>query len=420
MSDLAHLKIWGDPAIREGLSWYLDVAENRRPAKFRIAATLATQIDPVASSEDALWDELDRLTPKFLGRRQAIRAGAPLQDMAEGPSLLELCRELVYRMLAHCNFCPWNCRVDRLAGAKFGACKLASASRVSSHFHHTGEELFFRGTEGSGTIFFTACNMRCAFCQNGDISTDKDNGEETDPRTLAAMAWTLRREGCHNINWVGGEVVIHLHAIVDAIALLGRDFTPTQAELRRAYRTKADRWFRFDEMPDKAVYEGKFNAPMLWNSNFFMTLESMKILRVLADVWLPDFKFGPGRCAMTLAKTPWYWETVTRNIALIAEWGEDFSIRHLVMPNHVGCCTYPVLEWIAEHVAAAPVNVMAQFHPDNFCDPASTKYRDKYAEIARSPSSTELNNSWRRARELGLKFETTTFERGNPLDMLEM
>jgi putative pyruvate formate lyase activating enzyme len=259
--------------------------------------------------------------------------------------------------------------------------------------------------------------MRCAFCQNGDISTDKDNGEETDPRTLAAMAWTLRREGCHNINWVGGEVVIHLHAIVDAIALLGRDFAPTPVELRRARRTKADRLFWFDETPDKAVYRGKFNAPMLWNSNFFMTLESMKILHVLADVWLPDFKFGPGRCAMALAKTPWYWETVTRNIALIAEWGEDFSIRHLVMPNHVECCTYPVLEWIAEHVAAAPVNVMAQFHPDNFCDPASTKYRDKYAEIARRPSSTELNNSWRRARELGLKFETTTFERCNTSDV---
>jgi len=65
--------------------------------------------------------------------------------------------------------------------AKFGACKLASASRVSSHFHHTGEELFYRGTQGSGTIFFTSCNMRCAFCQNGDISTGKDNSEETDP-----------------------------------------------------------------------------------------------------------------------------------------------------------------------------------------------------------------------------------------------
>jgi putative pyruvate formate lyase activating enzyme len=138
-----------------------------------------------------------------------------------------------------------------------------------------------------------------------------------------------------------------------------------------------------------------------------MTLESMKILRVLTDVWLPDFKFGPGRCAMMLAKTPWYWETVTRNVALLAEWGEDFSIRHLVMPNHVECCTYPVLEWIAECVPAAPVSVMAQF------DPASAKYRDKYAEIARRPTQTELDHSWRRARELDLKFETATFEHLN-------
>ena len=134
-----------------------------------------------------------------------------------------------------------------------------------------GEELFYRGTEGSGTIFFTSCNMRCAFCQNGDISTDKDNGEETDPRTLASMAWTLRREGCHNINWVGGEVVIHLHAIVDAIALLGRDFTPSPAELARARKTKADRFWQFDDIPAAALFDGAFNAPMLWNSNFFMT-----------------------------------------------------------------------------------------------------------------------------------------------------
>ena len=132
MSDLAHLKIWNDPAIRDSLSWYLDVAENRRPAKFRIAATLATQTDPAASSEDTLWAELERLTPVFLGRWRAIRAGAPLPATTDGPSLLEVCRELAYRMLAHCNFCPWNCRVDRMAGVKFGACKLASGSRVSS------------------------------------------------------------------------------------------------------------------------------------------------------------------------------------------------------------------------------------------------------------------------------------------------
>jgi putative pyruvate formate lyase activating enzyme len=277
-----------------------------------------------------------------------------------------------------------------------------------------GEELFYRGTEGSGTIFFTSCNMRCAFCQNGDISTDKDNGEETDPRTLASMAWTLRREGCHNINWVGGEVVIHLHAIVDAIALLGRDFT---AELARACKTKADRFWQFDDIPAAALFDGAFNAPMLWNSNFFMTLESMKILRILTDVWLPDFKFGPGRCAMTLAKTPRYWETVTHNIALLDKWGEDFSIRHLVMPNHVECCTYPVLDWIAQRVPAAPVNVMAQFHPDNFCDPESGKYREKYADIARRPVPVELDHCWGRARKLGLHFETVTFERRHVFNM---
>ncbi|WGS24847.1 radical SAM protein [Bradyrhizobium sp. ISRA464] len=417
MSDLAQLRVWDDPAIRGALSWYFDVAENRRPAKFRIAATIATQLDPAASSEDALWAELDELTPIFLARWQAIRAGAPLLSAADGPSLLELCRELAYRMLTHCNFCPWDCRIDRVAGTKFGACKLAAGSRVSSHFHHTGEELFYRGTQGSGTIFFTSCNMRCAFCQNGDISTDKDNGVETNPRTLAAMAWTLRREGCHNINWVGGEVVIHLHSIVHAIALLGRNYAPTQGELAHARKTKADRFLSFDEMPGAAIYDGRFNSPMLWNSNFFMTLESMKILRILTDVWLPDFKFGPGRCAMTLAKTPWYWETVTRNIALLDEWGEEFSIRHLVMPNHVECCTYPVLEWIAARVPAVPVNVMEQFHPDNFCDPASAKYRDRYAEIARRPTHAELEGSWRRARELGLQFETTTFERHNALGM---
>ncbi len=128
MSDLGSLKIWDDPAIRDALSWYLDVAENRRPAKFRIAATVATPLDLPASSEDALWGELDRLTPTFLARLAAIRAGAPLPTAAQGPSLLELARELAYRMLAHCNFCPWDCRVDRLKGAKLGACKLASGS----------------------------------------------------------------------------------------------------------------------------------------------------------------------------------------------------------------------------------------------------------------------------------------------------
>src|SRR6516225_1137203 len=91
MRDLAKLRVWDDPAIRGALAWYLDVAENRRPAKFRIAATVATQLDPATSSEDALWVELNCLTPIFVTRWQAIRAGALLPHAAEGPSLLELC-----------------------------------------------------------------------------------------------------------------------------------------------------------------------------------------------------------------------------------------------------------------------------------------------------------------------------------------
>jgi hyaluronate lyase len=89
--------------------------------------------------------------------------------------------------------------VRRLYRAQFPA-----FVRFAFHEAHPGEELVYRGTQGSGTIFFTSCNMRCSFCQNGDISTDKDNGEEVSARTLAAMAWQLRMEGCHNVNWVGG------------------------------------------------------------------------------------------------------------------------------------------------------------------------------------------------------------------------
>jgi putative pyruvate formate lyase activating enzyme len=186
---------------------------------------------------------------------------------------------------------------------------------VSAHFHHPGEELVYRGLDGSGTIFFTSCNMRCAFCPNGDISTDKNNGVLTDARTLATMAWLLRVEGCHNVNWVGGDPTIHLHTIVAAIALLGEGFTPSPEDVNRAFATKSDRMHWFDRSPDAAIYDGAFNVSMLWNSNFFMTPETIKILRLLIDVWLPDFKFGPGRCAMSIAKTLRYRETVTGNLA---------------------------------------------------------------------------------------------------------
>jgi putative pyruvate formate lyase activating enzyme len=413
MSEFEQLWVWSDPAIAASLGWYREVAENRRPAKFRIARTIPVTLSLEAAAEAALWDELERLTPVFLERLAAIREGAPLAPPAPGASLLELCRELARRMLAHCNFCAWDCQVDRTADGKLGACKLAADTRVSTYFHHHGEELVYRGRGGSGTIFFTSCNMRCAFCQNGDISTDKDNGTVVDARTLATMAWLLRLEGCHNINWVGGDPTIHLHTIVEAIALLGGDFAkPGREALARALAPKADHAFLSLLSREGASFEGAFNVPMLWNSNFFMSAEAMKLLRLVTDVWLPDFKFGPGRCAIALSRTPRYWETVTANLALIHAWGENLTIRHLVMPGHVDCCTRPVLEWIAAQMPGAPVNVMDQYRPDTFCDPLSPKYDPRYAAMARRPSGAEVRAAYKIAEDLSLAYDTITHEKG--------
>ena len=163
-SQMTDLNSSGCGAIRRspGRSAGTAVAANRKPAKFRIAATIPVSLALEDASEQALWEELDRLTPAFLSRWSDVRdAGAGLAPRTPSASLLDLCRELAWRMLGHCNFCRWDCRVDRREATKLGACKLGSATRVSSYFHHPGEELVYRGLDGSGTIFFTSCNMRC-------------------------------------------------------------------------------------------------------------------------------------------------------------------------------------------------------------------------------------------------------------------
>jgi putative pyruvate formate lyase activating enzyme len=258
---------------------------------------------------------------------------------------------------------------------------------------------------GSGTIFFTSCNMRCSFCQNGDISTDKDNGIPITPNLLALMVRQLRMEGCHNTNWVGGDPTIHLHTIVQAISILDSFKMPNMNIKRNKQQQyldyiegiKADNYY-FNAWKMNSQYafyqERFFNSPQLWNSNFFMSNETMYMLQSLMDAWLPDFKFGPGRCAVDLSKTPWYWETVTNNLRLIHEWEEDFIIRHLIMPDHVECCTKPVLDWIAKNMPDVPINIMDQYYPDNLCDPNSSKYRERYSEIARSPTKDEIVASY--------------------------
>ncbi len=412
------------------LPWYLAVSLNRMPAKYLISRSISCNIaDLRIESEKGLWQEHRNLMKTFLERWKAVRSGevditSDLAWQQKKSSLMDLDVELVNRMLTHCNFCRWNCQIDRRRSVqtdgfsetkKHGTCQLESTSKVSSYFHHRGEELVFRGNMGSGTIFFTSCNMRCSFCQNGDISTDKDNGIPITPNLLALMVWQLRMEGCHNTNWVGGDPTIHLHTIVQAIGMLdslkvkNEDLKPIKAVKADDYSSYFNPWRMNYEY---AFYQKRlFNSPQLWNSNFFMSKEAMDILRSLMDVWLPDFKFGPGNCAMELSRTPWYWDTVTNNLRLIHDWGEDFVIRHLIMPNHVECCTKPVLEWIARNMPEVPINIMDQFHPDNLCDPKSPKYRERYSEIARTPTTEEVISSYKYARDLGLNFEPLSCEK---------
>lgn len=403
--------LWVWSKIRNRLQWYYAVSTNSMPAKYLICKRIGVDdsINLNDSSNKELWDLLEHLSKEFLKvKGKIVRREVRLSDLAEPRvSLIDLCVELTKRMLKECNFCRWNCRVDRSKGIRYGACKLDHTSRVSSYFHHQGEEIVFRGVKGSGTIFFTSCNMRCAFCQNGDISTDRYNGLPVNAHDLASMIWQLRVEGCHNINWVGGEPTIHLHTIVEAISLLN---IKHNSRSMQCIKTDKGRW---SVDLSNATYENEFNAPQLWNSNFFMSNEALRILLLLIDVWLPDLKFGNGKCALTLSRTPWYWETVTDNIKRVYEQGEDMVIRHLIMPNHVECCTKPVLEWIAENTPDVPVNIMDQYYPDNLCDPYSPKYDPYYKDIARTPSREEILEAYMYAKRLGLDFEALSFEDKN-------
>src|ERR671922_867625 len=409
------------------LPWYFAVSINRMPAKYLISKFISCNITDLGlASEEELWEDHRSLTERFLETWKGVRSGEVdiISNLAwRKTSLMDLNVELVKRMLAHCNFCRWNCQVDRRPVQKIGdengqtkrhgTCQLESTSKVSSFFHHRGEELVFRGIMGSGTIFFTSCNMRCSFCQNGDISTDKDNGIPITPSALAIMAWQLRMEGCHNVNWVGGEPTIHLHTIVEAINLLDSFSKPDPTQLEYIQSVKSDGSY-FDSWninSEHAFYQGQFNCPQLWNSNFFMSQEAMNILRNIMDVWLPDFKFGPGKCALDISRTPWYWDTITSNIKLVHEWNENMVIRHLIMPNHIECCTKPVLEWVAKNMPEVPINIMDQYHPDNLCNAESSKYRERYNDISRTCTLEEIGRSYKYAKELGLNFEPLSYEK---------
>lgn len=189
LEEFKSLWIWNDERLAKRLSWYYEVALNKKPAKYLICSRIKASNELSEKSYDELWKEHDMLSKEFDEVYRKVKNNDFDISILERPrkSFLDLKVEIVNRMIRRCEFCEWKCKVDRVKGEKLGSCELEKESRVSSYFHHLGEELPIRGARGSGTIFFTSCNLRCVFCQNGDISRDKWNGIVVSSKELSQI-----------------------------------------------------------------------------------------------------------------------------------------------------------------------------------------------------------------------------------------
>jgi putative pyruvate formate lyase activating enzyme len=168
-------------------------------------------------------------------------------------------------MLRSCRVCPRNCDVDRLENER-AVCLTGRYAVVASRFPHFGEEDCLRGTRGSGTIFFANCNLKCVFCQNYDIS-QRPAGREARPDELAAMMLELQALGCHNINFVTPEHVVP--QIVEALPY---------------------------------AIDGGLQVPLVYNTSGYDSLESLRLLDGIVDVYMPDFKYWDATAAKRYSK----------------------------------------------------------------------------------------------------------------------
>ncbi len=280
--------------------------------------------------------------------------------------------ERAVESLRSCEVCPRNCRVDRLAD-KFAVCKTGRYAVVSSHFPHFGEEDCLRGWKGSGTIFFSGCNLRCVFCQNFDISWQLQ-GAPASPARLAAMMIELQEIGCHNINFVTPEHVVP--QIVEALP--------------------------------HAIERG-LRLPIVYNTSAYDSMDSLALMDGIVDIYMPDFKYWDSEMARKYSKAPDYPDVVRRTIKemhrqvgelVLDERGlakRGLIIRHLVMPQAIAG-TREVMRWIARELSPDTyVNVMAQYYP------AGKVSFQEYPEINRRLKPSEYEQALDEAARAGLR-----------------
>jgi len=241
-------------------------------------------------------------------------------------------------ILNGCVLCPRKCTIDRLAG-ETGVCKTGRQAVVSSIHAHFGEEAPLVGTNGSGTIFITHCNLMCSFCQNYDISHE-GYGRAVSDEELASMMLTLQDQGCHNIN-----LVTPTHVVPQILSSL-----------------------------QIAVDKG-LTVPIVYNSGGYDDVNTLKLLNGVIDIYMPDFKFWGPEIADATCNAPDYPE-ITRHAVLemhrqvgdlvidktgIAQRG--LLIRHLVLPKNLAD-TRKIMKFIHDSVSPNTyVNVMAQYRP---------------------------------------------------------
>lgn len=234
-------------------------------------------------------------------------------------SLLDIKIELATRIFQECHFCERRCGIDRRK--KAGNCGVKEP-KISSEFLHLGEEAVLIP---SYTIFFSGCTFHCVFCQNWDIS-QKSCGVYIKPTEHVNTIKNRKQQGARNVNWVGGDPTPNLYYILKVLKELNK------------------------------------NIPQVWNSNMYCSIETMNLLDRVIDLYLTDFKYGNDECARRLSKVENYMDIVKRNHKKAHDNGE-MIIRHLVMPNHIECCSKPIIKWISENLPNATVNIMAQYRP---------------------------------------------------------
>jgi putative pyruvate formate lyase activating enzyme len=274
-----------------------------------------------------------------------------------------------FKRLSQCDVCPWVCRVDRLAGQR-GFCRSGELAGVASYGPHLGEESVLRGWRGSGTIFFTGCNLKCQYCQNYDISQLQD-GEPANPTRLAAMMLELQELGCHNVNFVSPS-----HVVPQLLAGL---LVAAQAGLR---------------------------LPLVYNSGGYDAVGTLRLLDGVVDIYMPDMKYDDsqtGRRYSGVANYPRVNRAAVREMhrqvgdLVVDAHGlasRGLLVRHLVLPDGLAG-TGRIVEFLARDISPDTyLNLMDQYRPAyKACE---------YPELDRRVTRAEWQTAVRLARKAGL------------------